>query len=313
VDESPIFGSLPAVEPEKPPTRYIAGFWRRSFAFLIDIVLVSIPCFLLGSVFYSFFSSSSGWAAAIGLAIALPYFAILGSSMGNGQTLGQRWTGIEIVDAQGNHLPLGKSLLRYSILLVSLGFANTFLPAYMAWPVAVALSAIIYLYLFNTRTRQSLHDLATGSFVVKAPGVGAVGERRLWLGHWAILGALGIVGIVSVTLIMRTAPMAEITAARRALLDTGEFQEVGVALQTRLPGDTTDLQLTVKYRSKPKDYAKAAKEIITIVEGADPLASQQDFISVNFKEGFNVGLANYSMTKRVSHTPQQWAEMARTN
>jgi hypothetical protein len=196
---------------------------------------------------------------------------------------------------------------------VSLGFANAFLPAYMAWPVAMALSAIIYLYLFNTRTRQSLHDLATGSFVVKAPGAGAVEGCRLWLGHWAILGALGIVGIVSAALIMHTSPMTELSEVQRALLDTGEFQEVGVMLQTHYPGHETDLQLTVKYRSKPKDYARAAKEIITVVEGADPLASQQDFISVNFKEGFNVGLANYSMTKRVSHTPQQWAEIARTN
>jgi uncharacterized RDD family membrane protein YckC len=313
VNESPIFGSLPAAEPPKLPTRYIAGFWRRLFGYLIDIFLISIPCFLLGYRFYGFFSGSNGWAAAIGLVITLPYFAILGSSTGKGQTIGQRLTGIEVVDAHGNHLALGKSLLRYSILLVSLGFANALLPAYMAWPVGTALIAIVYLYLFNTRTRQSLHDLATGSFVVEAPGAGAVEGRRLWRGHWAILGSLVTVGIVALALFTGTAPMTEMTAVERALLDTGEFQEVGVMLQTRYPGSTRDLQLTVKYRSKPKDYGKAAKEIVTIVEGADPDASQQDFISVNFKEGFNVGWAYYRLTKRVSHTPQEWKQMAQAN
>jgi uncharacterized RDD family membrane protein YckC len=313
VDESPIFGSLPAAEPPTFPSRYIAGFWRRLFAFLIDAFLVSIPCLLLGYGFHGFFSGSSRWAAAMGLVITLPYFAILGSSIGRGQTVGQRLTGIEVVDAQGNHLPLGKSLLRYSILLVSLAFANAFLPAYMAWPLGMALVATIYLYLFNTRTRESLHDLAAGSFVVETLRTGGLEGRRLWLGHWAILGALGIVGIVSMALIMHTAPMTEETAVERALLDSGEFQEVGVMVRTHYPGHETDLQLTVKCKSKPMDYGKAAKEIVTIAEGADPEASQQGLISVNFKEGFNVGFVSYSLTKRLSHTPQQWREMARTD
>jgi uncharacterized RDD family membrane protein YckC len=310
VDETPIVGSPPAAEPAEPPTRYIAGFWRRLFAYFLDVFLTSIPCLLLAYGFRGFFSGSSRWAAAIGLVITLLYFAILGSSTGGGQTIGQRLTGIEVVDAQGNHLPLGKSLLRYSILLVSLAFANAFLPAYMAWPLGMALVATVYLYLFNTRTRQTVHDLATGSFVVETLGTGALEGRRLWLGHWAILGALGL-GIIAVALLTR--PMTEFEEVQRALLATGEFQEVGVMLQTHYPGRETDLQLTVKCRSKPTDYRKAAKEIVTIAEGADPDASQQDFISVNFKEGFNVGFVFYSRTTRVSHTPQQWKEMTQTD
>jgi hypothetical protein len=107
--------------------------------------------------------------------------------------------------------------------------------------------------------------------------------------------------------------MTELAEVQRALLDTGEFQEVGVMLQTHYPGRETDLQLTVKCRSKPTDYRKAAKEIVTIAEDADPGASQQDLISVNFKEGFNVGFCFYSRTTRVSHTPQQWKEMTQTD
>jgi uncharacterized RDD family membrane protein YckC len=313
VDESPVFSSPPAAELPNLPTRYIAGFWRRLFSFLIDAFLISIPCFLLGYGFYGFFSGSSRWAAAIGLVVTLPYFGILGSSSGAGQTVGQRLTGVEVVDAQGNHLPLGKSLQRYSILLVSLGLADAFLPAYMAWPLGMALVATIYLYLFNTRTRQSLHDLATGSFVVETHGTGAVEGRRLWLGHLAILGTLGLLGTIAAALLTRTVPMTELAGVQQALLDTGKFQEVGVMLQTHYPGRETDLQLTVKCRSKPTDYDKSAKEIVTIAEAVDPHASQQDFISVNFKEGFNVGLAFYSLNKRVSHTPLQWKAMAQTD
>jgi uncharacterized RDD family membrane protein YckC len=309
VVQGPTFSDPAAVEQAKPPTRYFAGFWRRLFALMIDGLLTAVPCFLLGYLFYDFFSRSSGWATATGFAITFPYFAILGSSIGNGQTLGQRWTGIEVVDAQGNHLSLTRSLLRYAILLVPFLFRQATLPSYLAWPLEMAGLAIIYLYLFNTGTRQTLHDLATGSFVVEAPGIGVVEERRPWVGHWVILGALGILGIVATPLLNRTGPFPELLAVQRTLLDSGNFREVGVMLQTINPGSKTGLHLTVTCRMKPANYDTAAKKIVTTVEQVDPRASEMDFISVDFKEGFSVGFATYSATKRVSHTPHEWAEM----
>ncbi|HXM66406.1 MAG TPA: RDD family protein [Candidatus Acidoferrum sp.] len=295
------------------PTRCIAGFWRRLLALVIDVVLISIPGFLLGSIFYDFFSHSSLWAAVLGLVITLPYFAILGSSIGEGQTLGHRCTGIEVVNGDGSHLSIGKSVLRYTILLLSLGFAGALLPAYMAYPVGMASITILYLYLFNIRTRQTLHDVATGSFVVKALGIGAVGEPRLWRGHWVALGALLTIAVIAISLLTRTRPFPELAAVQRSLIDSGQFQEVGVTLQTHYPGSKTDLHLIVKCKNRPADYDKAAKDIVTSVESVDPRASELDFISVDFKEGFNVGLATYSTTKRVSHTPSEWETIARAN
>jgi len=313
VKQSPIFSDAPAAETPKPPTRYFAGFWRRLFALLIDVILISIPGFLLGYIFYDFFSRSSAWAAVVGFVITLPYFSIMGSSVGGGQTLGQRWTGVEVVDVQGNHIPLGKSVLRYTILLLALGFGDAVLPGYLAWPVGVAAVATVYLYLFNTGTRQTLHDLATGSFVVETPGIGVVEDRRPWLGHWVILGALAIVGILVTPLLDRTGPFPELLAVQRALMDSGEFQDVSVMLQNTRPGSKSGLHLTVKSKSRPRDYDKTAREIVTIAERVDPHAPELDFISVDFKEGFSVGLARYSVTKRVSHTPHEWEEIGRIN
>ncbi|MFY9681442.1 MAG: RDD family protein [Candidatus Sulfotelmatobacter sp.] len=284
MDQSPIFGSLSATEPTKPPTRYFAGFWRRLFAFWIDSVLITIPFVILGYIFHDNLSPSSRWAVVIGFVIALAYFAILGSSIGNGQTIGQRWTGIEVVDVQGNHLPIGKSALRYSILLVPLFSDKLVLPGYLAWPIGMAGLAIFYLYLFNTGTRQTLHDLATGSFVVEAPGFGAVQERRPWLGHWVILGALGIFGIAAVPVLNRVHPDPELAAVRRDLLGSGDFPDVDLTFSTR-SGGKSGLLVTVNCKSGPADFEKTGSEIVAIVEKADPAVSNRDFISVDFEEG----------------------------
>jgi uncharacterized RDD family membrane protein YckC len=276
------------------------------FALVVDGILISIPSFFLGYVFYDFFSSSSAWAAVVGFAITLPYFAIMGSSVGNGQTLGQRWAGIEVVDSQGNHLSEGKSALRYAVLLIPFLFGEEVLPSYLAWPMGMAGATIFYLYLFNTPTRQTLHDLATGSFVVETPGIGIIDGRRVWPGHWVILAALGILGIVITPMLNRTGPFPELLKIQRALLDSGKFRDVGVMLQTISPGPTTGLRLAVTCKRKPPDYERTGAAIVAIVERVDPGAAKRDFISVDFREGFRVGMATFSNTHRASHSPQQW-------
>jgi uncharacterized RDD family membrane protein YckC len=309
VELSPIFGSLSAAEPTKPPTRYFAGFWRRLFAFWIDIVLITIPAVILRYVFHNIRSPSGGWAAVIEFVMALSYFAILGSSIGKGQTFGQRWTGIEVVDVQGNYLSIGKSALRYSIFLVPLISDEIVLPGYLAWPLGMAELAIFYLYLFNTGTRQTLHDLATRSFVVEAPGFGTVDEHRPWFGHWVILGALGILGVATVPLLNRLHPNPELTAVRRDLLSSGNFPDVDLTFSTA-SGGKSGLLVTVSCKGRPVDFEKAGTEIVAIVEKADPSLAKRDFISVDFEEGC---VANFSSAQRVSHSPQRWEEMMRSS
>jgi uncharacterized RDD family membrane protein YckC len=81
--------------------REVAGFWRRVLAFVIDTFLTAIPCGVLGFVFYQFFTTHRADGILIGFALTLPYFAILGSSVGTGQTLGHRLTDLQVVDQQG--------------------------------------------------------------------------------------------------------------------------------------------------------------------------------------------------------------------
>ncbi|MGO9086421.1 MAG: RDD family protein [Candidatus Sulfotelmatobacter sp.] len=297
----------PATGSEKPPLRSYAGFWRRLLAFVIDWVLISIPCYLLGFAFYDLFSDSNLLAALVGFIMALFYFAILGSSVGEGQTVGHRLTGIEVLNADGRYLSQGESALRYSILLVPILFSGVTLPSYVAWPLYWAGTAIVYLYIFNSKTRRSLHDLATGAFVVEKPGYGKVESKRLWPWHWAILSAVAVLGIAGPSILERVGPFQELLAVQKALVYSGMFRDVGVTLQSS--NARVGLVISVVCKRRPSNYDKAAEGVVAIVEKADPHAAERDFISVTFREGFHIGLASFSRAQSVTYSPQQWQDM----
>jgi uncharacterized RDD family membrane protein YckC len=135
--------------------REVAGFWRRVLAFVIDAFLTAIPCGVFGFVFYQFFMTHRADGILIGFALTLPYFAILGSSVGAGQTLGHRLTDLQVVDQQGNPISLKRSALRYSILLVPTLLSSEIVPAFASrfgintvvdWLLSVGEFALLYLY-----------------------------------------------------------------------------------------------------------------------------------------------------------------------
>lgn len=296
--------SLNSPEPEHLPARHISGFWSRLFGLLIDAVITGIPCALIA--WWLQLLGWSFWNGVIDLGLMLAYFCVLGSTVGNGQTLGQRWTGIEIVDIHGKHLSPARSLLRYAIFLVPM--SSIALPNWVEGLRGVAMLATTYLYVFNTRTRQTLHDVITGSYVVESHEAGPV-EVRLWRGHWLILGALGAV-MLAFTIWTYTLPGVHEAEVIQQALDSDEFQRVGVKLTKRREGSTS-LQLQVACRRKPPDYTLAAAGIVNVVERADPQASERDVISISFDEGGQFGLLNYHWNKTLSHSPQEWERISK--
>lgn len=304
--EGAIYGNLAPFE-SAVPKRFISGFWRRVFALLIDATVTAIPCALLVGLCYILRIEAGGWLEPLGLVITLAYFGILGSEIGNGQTLGHRWTGIEVVDAQGEHLSPGRSLLRYAIFLIPLSGIN--FPVWIVWVGIVAVLATVYLYLFNTRTRQTLHDVITASFVVESPGAGVV-DARLWRGHWVVLSVLLAIMLAVNVLVYRSPSFQELKAIQRALQDSDDFRVVQVRV-TMPSSRTAELQLTLAWRHEPANYEEAAAGVVAMVERADLQAAKKDFISIRFQEGLHFGLANFSTTKTFRYSPRQWEEINR--
>lgn len=124
-----------------------AGFWRRSWAFGVDFLLVAFVVALAEGTF--------GWSegeiadVVYGLATTA-YFIALWSSAGGGQTVGMRALGIRVVRVDGSELSVPGALLRYMGL--SLALAVLFLGV-----IAVAFD----------HNKQGWHDKMVGTYVVR--------------------------------------------------------------------------------------------------------------------------------------------------
>ena len=217
-----VYPNTPASSDVAVPVRVVAGFWRRLLAFAIDAFITAVPCGILGFALYGFFSAAGAAAVLIGFVLTMLYFAILGSSVTQGQTLGHRITHIQIVDRQGKPVSLECSFLRYLILLGPILLSSAAFPGSQRFGVAMGIDwlltgaqvAIAYLYIFNRNSRQSLHDLATDTYVVDRESSGGVELPRFWSGHWAILGVAALVGAVLLTgfqnRILKSGPFPEL-------------------------------------------------------------------------------------------------------
>ncbi len=168
--------------------RIISGFWVRLLALMVDGLCLGLTGLVLGLLLFDSLARLGGWGRLLGFFIALVYFGVLNSAMGKGQTIGKRIMKIEVIDRSGKHLSIGRSFLRYAVLGIPF-FLNGALisPSVMISPIGYVIGfilfgaggAIIYLYICNRLTRQSLHDLFVGSFVAKTTP-----NDNLRVRHW---------------------------------------------------------------------------------------------------------------------------------
>ena len=128
------------LDQETPVIRY-ASFGDRLWAIFIDSIVLFPICGL-------FLLLSLGFLAPV--VITWLYFALMESGSRQA-TFGKRFAGIIVTDMYGQRISFWQGLGRYFIRYISFGlfFVGLFL-------------------IFFTEKRQSLHDLVTGTLVVKA-------------------------------------------------------------------------------------------------------------------------------------------------
>lgn len=136
---SSFLSQLPSASTSNPYQLSPVGFWRRTSAFLIDLVIL-IPIVTVGQQFIPVVAGLICWWL---------YFALFESS-GWHATPGKRLLGIEVTDVNGVHLRFGRATLRFAGRLLSTA------PLFLGFLLAAF-----------TRNKQTLHDLIASTLVIR--------------------------------------------------------------------------------------------------------------------------------------------------
>lgn len=294
---------------EEVELKWISGFWRRIGALVIDTLILGVAGLALGLFFESLFVQMGGWGRLVGFAIALIYFGVMNSSIAEGQTIGKKVLKIRVVGSNNYPISLGKSILRYVILAIPFSLNGAPLPneillSFLIYPLSLiifgGLFSIIYLYIFNRITRQSLHDLAVGSYVVNV-GVEKQTTGTIWNVHLIMVSLLFLVAAVVpafTTQLAQNEPFKGMLSVQSALLNDQSVAYATVSTGSSTISSLNESTKTTTYVSS-QVYLKAdntsdadlARKLAIIVVANYPEALQKDTIQINLIHGYDIGIS----------------------
>jgi hypothetical protein len=177
--------------------------------------------------------------------------------------------------------------------------------------------SIAYLLLFNRRTRQSLHDLAVGAYVVSNETGGSVGtNRRMWSLHFGAVGSILTAAMALPYFAQRlttSLPFAELRSVQQALQRDPDVRHasavVGVSKFFGKDGSVTTTHIfssNVVLSRRVEDFNSLANRLAQIILDDDPSAEKENVIALSINYGYDIGIASAWRNQHFNFSPQQW-------
>jgi uncharacterized RDD family membrane protein YckC len=311
----------PAVLPEESAPRIVRPpFWRRILAFCIDGLIIGIVCITGGFIAGEWYAALGPWGRLVGGAIGVCYFGFGASALAGGQTPGKKWMRILVRRRDGGHLSLPASFARATVLMLPI--ACNGLAIDLSSTVLVILATIIvfgvgigifYLFLFNRRTRESVHDLATRSIVVPFDfgNVQPIESAPARL-HFIVVGIVLLVSVVVSPIAMWTArssaTFAPLLVAQKdivRLVGSGNVQ-IFYGTMVSTGANQTWVRTSVMTYSAPADQEKLATKIAATVLRDIPSARSRSAIIVILSQGYDILFASSFRSYSWSYSPAEW-------
>jgi uncharacterized RDD family membrane protein YckC len=302
-----------------------AGFWQRVGAFLVDCVLLGAIGTVAGFFLTDEFVRLGAWGRLLGFSVAIAYFGTLNSGITGGQTLGKRLLKIKVVAKDGIPLSVPKSFLRFLPLGAPWFLNHAQLPdsaLFSIWSYVVSIMifglglSVVYLFVFNRPSRQSLDDLLVGSYVVAADATGPVvsaAPRRLHLVVCVLLlVAAGVIPYFTKDLAAGE-PFASLIHVQRTVASVPWVVSAQVNKGKDFRAATGKGKSTITYMgiiaaSRDSDIKNAAraKELAKLALSADSSAGSLDVIRVTLVYGYDIGIASSWRSQTDAHSPAEW-------
>jgi uncharacterized RDD family membrane protein YckC len=298
--------------------RAICPFWKRIWAICLDALILAALGFILGLIFEQQFVAMGRYGSLIGFFIALFYFGILNSRLGNGQSVGKRILNIRVVNKEGQCISPLKSLLRtliigipyflYGVLVPtssSFQIINMILQTIIFWMGA----SILYLYLFNRSTRQALHDLICGTYVVIESFEESINDSPVPKVHYIVLVGIMVVLLATLAIpniFLKKETMNRLFTLQKQIVTSTKITNVSVAEGTNYrSGTSSQYVMATVYIKKQKESDILAKDVArTILKTNDYM--QKDSIRVTTIYGYNIGIYSCYYRHNYDQTPPEW-------
>jgi uncharacterized RDD family membrane protein YckC len=306
-----------------PRLAKIAGFWRRLLAFGLDGLFLGAPGACIGLVAYDPLVALGDWGRAVGFAIALVYFGAMDSELSGGRTLGKRILDIKVVTANGMPLGVGASTLRATIFCVPYFLNGAFVDAgtMTSWLVTFLVlglgGSIVYLLLFNRRTRQSLHDLAVGAYVVSnKAGDSSSENREMWPAHSIVVGLILAAALVLPYFGQRLASSSlfvELLSVQHALQQDPDVRRASAVVgvnkffgKNQSATTTHIFSSSIVLSRRVTDVDSLANRLARIILDQDASAGKEDEIAISIHYGYDIGIASAWRNRDFAFSPEQW-------
>ncbi|WP_022664254.1 RDD family protein [Desulfospira joergensenii] len=310
----------------------ISGFWKRVGAFFIDAVILGIFGLLLGLFFSQQFVELGGWGRTVGFPIAAIYFVLLNSRIGGGQTIGKRALKIQVVDKNGELISLWKSAFRYSIIGIPYFLNGAMIPESILQPIGFFLVSLLvfgfglsifYLILFNRNTRQSLHDIMAGTFVIRKGLVSDKAVKPIWSVHYAVCGLFLVLALlvpIFVENLSQNEFFSELIKTREQIQKIPQVVYATVQDGRSTFSSSDDKSKTTTYLSTQAlishpniEDERLALQIANIILETHEEAIQRNLVQVVLTYGYDIGIASKWNSRRYSFSPEDWLKKKESN
>jgi hypothetical protein len=175
--------------------------------------------------------------------------------------------------------------------------------------------AIVYLFLFNRRTRQSLHDLIAGTFVTRTTPAGQV-AGSIWRPHLIVV-SFWLVAVIGLrardTDITRQGVYPGLLKVQSEIQATGNVHMAEVFVGARV--STVDgnrksrkfFRVNAFWNQPPDNFDAEVRQVAAIVLKDYPVAINMDVIEITITYGFDIGIARSWKSQTISRGPAEFA------
>ena len=305
-------------------TKWSWCFWRRLAAFFVDFALLGLLGFILGLFFENVFIQIGNWGRLIGFIIALSYFSVMNSNLFSGQTIGKKILKIKVVNSSNESISFEKSILRTLVLITPIFLngiyfseekATSFIAYLLGFIFFGGGFSIIYLFLFNKITRQSLHDLVARTYVVNTKA-SSLKIEKIWNKHFIIILTILATALIASVLISKFTKndfFTNLAKAQSAVSKEPNILNASVSsgfttsniLSNKDKKTNTYLHVQATLKTKDIENILIAKKFALVAMDSIPDAKNMDSIQISLIKGYDIGIWSQWTSFRHNFKPSE--------